>query len=50
MLIIAGEIGTKVEGYINKKWYSGTIVQVNNKTGKWKVKFDYNKRDKYDKW
>lgn len=45
-----GDIGTKVEAYVNKKWYSGTVVRVNTKIGKWKVKFDYNKRDKYDKW
>lgn len=45
-----GEIGTKVEAKANDRWYTGTVVKVNNKDGKWKVKFDHNAKDKYDKW
>ncbi|XP_062600244.1 ATPase MORC2-like isoform X1 [Saccostrea cucullata] len=44
------EIGTKVEVQVSKKWYTGRVVKVNHADKKWKVKFDNNPRDKYDKW
>ncbi|XP_069135950.1 ATPase MORC2-like isoform X1 [Argopecten irradians] len=44
------EIGTKVEALVSSKWYPGVVVKVNSTDGKWKVKFDNNPKDKYDKW
>ncbi|XP_056009160.1 ATPase MORC2-like [Ostrea edulis] len=44
------EIGTKVEVQVSKKWYTGRVIKVNHADKKWKVKFDNNPRDKYDKW
>ena len=44
------DVGTKVEAKANDKWYTGTVVKVNIKDGKWKIKFDHNSKDKYDKW
>lgn len=44
------DIGTKVEVQVSKKWYTGRVVKVNHADNKWKVKFDNNPRDKYDKW
>ncbi|XP_064613507.1 ATPase MORC2-like [Liolophura sinensis] len=45
-----GEVGTKVEAKVKDKWYSGSVVKVNAAESKWKVKFDQNPKDKYDKW
>ncbi|XP_052075180.1 ATPase MORC2-like isoform X1 [Mytilus californianus] len=45
-----GDLGTKIEARINDKWYSGMVTKINNKDGKWKIKFDHNSKDKYDKW
>ncbi|XP_071093835.1 ATPase MORC2-like [Haliotis cracherodii] len=45
-----GEIGQRVEAYVNNKWYPGVVVKVNAAEAKWKVKFDNNQKDKYDKW
>lgn len=44
------DIGTKVEVQVSKKWYTGRVIKVNHADNKWKVKFDNNPRDKYDKW
>lgn len=44
------EIGTKVEARIQDKWYTGIVSKVNHKDSKWKIKFDHNSKDKYDKW
>ncbi|CAH1800727.1 unnamed protein product [Owenia fusiformis] len=44
------EVGTKVEAKVNNKWHTGTVIRVNKKDNKWKVKFDSYPKDKYDKW
>ncbi|XP_077995553.1 ATPase MORC2A-like [Glandiceps talaboti] len=47
------DCGTKVEGFVNGTWYTGEVVKVSVRQGlpnKWKVKFDRNPKDKYDKW
>ncbi|XP_070572349.1 ATPase MORC2A-like isoform X2 [Ptychodera flava] len=47
------EIGTKVEACVDGTWYPGQVVRVSvkpNSSTNWKIKFDKNPKDKYDKW
>ncbi|PIK58987.1 putative MORC family CW-type zinc finger protein 2-like [Apostichopus japonicus] len=46
--------GEKVEAYINGRWNPGVVVKVKKKTmssgERWRVKFDRNRQDRFDKW
>ncbi|KAJ8044082.1 MORC family CW-type zinc finger protein 2 [Holothuria leucospilota] len=46
-------LGERVEAFINGRWNAGVVVKVKKKNTsgeKWRVKFDRNKQDRFDKW
>ncbi|KAH3882973.1 hypothetical protein DPMN_006920, partial [Dreissena polymorpha] len=44
------DVGKRVEVQSGRKWLQGSVVSVDTKGQRWKVKFDYNTKDKFDKW
>ncbi|XP_052799923.1 ATPase MORC2-like isoform X2 [Mya arenaria] len=44
------DVGKHVEIQQGRKWHPATVVAVNDSDNKWKVKFDNNSKDKFDKW